>query len=330
MSDRFATLDGWRGIAIIFVLAGHLLPLGPKLWQMNATTATIGMVIFFNLSGFLITNILLQDQNIKSFLIRRFMRIVPLAWLVLFITLISIPTKLPDFIPHFFFYANWGNPMALTAPTSHFWSLCLEMQFYVGIAFLVLFFRKKAFFLIPIISVAVTWLRWHDGVGVGINTYYRVDEILAGSLLALICQSKNKTIFLCISKLNPIYILPLVLLSAYPQGGILQYLRPYLSMIMIGSSLFNKNDLWSTRLLNSKILFYIASISYALYVIHGGLRYTWLGDGGTLERYAKRPLLFTVTFLLAHISTFYYEKYWIRLGKKITSRVSRRSLEATD
>lgn len=79
MGNRFAVLDGWRGLAILFVLAGHLLPLGPKAWQMNAAVATTGMVIFFNLSGFLITNILLHNQNILTFLTRRFIRIVPLA-----------------------------------------------------------------------------------------------------------------------------------------------------------------------------------------------------------------------------------------------------------
>lgn len=47
MNDRFSSLDGWRGVAIVLVLAGHLLPLGPKVWQMNGAIATTGMVIFF-------------------------------------------------------------------------------------------------------------------------------------------------------------------------------------------------------------------------------------------------------------------------------------------
>ena len=119
MKNRFSALDGWRGLAILFVLAGHLLPLGPKILQMNAAVATSGMVIFFNLSGFLIANILLHDQNIISFLIRRFMRIVPLAWLVLFVTFLSTGAGWPVYLPHLFFYANW-EPMALAGPTSHF------------------------------------------------------------------------------------------------------------------------------------------------------------------------------------------------------------------
>ena len=57
---------------------------------------------------------------------------------------------------------------------------------------------------------------------------------------------------------------------------------------------------------------------YTIYVIHGILSNSWLGEGERLEKYLKRPLLLGITFALAHFSTFYYEKYWIKLGKKLT------------
>ncbi len=318
MNSRFSSLDGWRGIAILFVLAGHLLPLGPKVWEMNAAIATTGMVIFFNLSGFLITNILLRDQNVMPFLIRRLMRIVPLAWLVLCVTLFGIAAKWELYLPHLFFYANW-EPMAVSGPTSHFWSLCVEMQFYFAIAALVLIFKKKAFYILPLLCVAITLYRWHNNVGIAINTYYRVDEILAGCILSLLYNGSKEFVRRFFCSLNPIIMFLLLLVSAHPLGGFFMYLRPYISMIMIGSTLFNEQVSWLGRLLKSRFLFYIASISYALYVIHGGLRYTWLAEGDTMVRYLKRPLFFVTTFLLAHISTFYYEKKWIDFGKKITA-----------
>ena len=89
-------------------------------------------------------------------------------------------------------------------------------------------------------------------------------------------------------------------------------------MLVVGSSLFATQTYWYHPWLKGRILFYIASISYAVYVIHVGLAHTWLGEGETLEKYLKRPLLLAVTFALAHLSTFYYEKYWINLGKKLT------------
>src|SRR5579863_1083369 len=77
---RLPVLDGWRGISILCVLAGHLLPLGFKRLQLNATIATTGMTLFFVLSGFLIVSMLVRNDNVASFLIRRVCRILPLAW----------------------------------------------------------------------------------------------------------------------------------------------------------------------------------------------------------------------------------------------------------
>jgi peptidoglycan/LPS O-acetylase OafA/YrhL len=81
--------------------------------------------------------------------------------------------------------------------------------------------------------------------------------------------------------------------------------------------------------LTHKWLVYVAAISYALYVIHPLVGDTWLGSGETLERYAKRPLLFAAVFLLAHISTFYFECRWIDFGKRLSRRL-RSPATATD
>ena len=80
---RLGVLDGWRGISILLVLLGHLFPVGPKAWGLNGAVASAGMAIFFTLSGFLITSVLLNDSNVRRFLIHRVMRIVPLAWLAI-------------------------------------------------------------------------------------------------------------------------------------------------------------------------------------------------------------------------------------------------------
>lgn len=318
MNNRFQVLDGWRGVSIAFVLAGHLLPMGPKSWQMNAAIATSGMALFFILSGFLITNMLLHDQNIKNFLIKRLMRIIPLAWLGMLITLLLNASNTKTFFPHLLFYANW-EPIALTDETSHFWSLCVEMQFYMLIAILVSVFKSRAFLLLPLLCITVTANRYFNGVEIAINTYYRIDEILAGCILALFFNSEGDYKKL-IGLLSPVYMLPLLLISSHPDGGVLNYLRPYIAMLLIGSTLFRTELDWSNKWLTNSFLAYLANISFALYVIHGGLRYTWLGEGDNFIKYAKRPLLFVATFLLAHLSTFYYEKFWIKLGKKLTSK----------
>ena len=317
MKNRFQVLDGWRGMSILLVLLAHWFPIGPKAWQMNVTIAATGMVFFFILSGFLITNILLKDQHIGHFLTRRFLRIVPLAWLIMLITFLFTSPAENIHLPHFLFYANWP-PMSLTNPTAHFWSLCVEMQFYLLISLLICTFKQRAFRLLPLLCISVTCYRYFNNAPASINTYYRVDEILAGCILALIYNHPIDVLKRWIGRINPVYLIPLLLLSAHPEGGLVAYFRPYIALLVVGSSLFATQTNWYHSWLKGRILFYIASISYAVYLIHGGLTSTWLGEGETLEKYLKRPLLLAVTFGLAHFSTFYYEKYWINLGKNLT------------
>jgi peptidoglycan/LPS O-acetylase OafA/YrhL len=74
------------------------------------------------------------------------------------------------------------------------------------------------------------------------------------------------------------------------------------------------------RLLSSRTLRYIAEISFALYVFHGCLRASWLDTGDKVVKYAKRPLLLGVAWLFAHLSSRYYEAYFIGLGKRWTRK----------
>ena len=115
------------------------------------------------------------------------------------------------------------------------------------------------------------------------------------------------------------------MISAHPEDGLMNYARPYIALLMVGSTLFANSNTWYEQGLKSRFLFYIASISYALYVIHGGLMHSWLGEGDKLEKYLKRPLLLVFTFGLAHVSSFYYEKYWMNLGKKLTKKTDKPS-----
>jgi peptidoglycan/LPS O-acetylase OafA/YrhL len=324
-ADRYQVLDGWRGLSILIVLAAHLLPLGPKSWQLNEAAGPLGMSLFFTLSGFLITNFLLKKQNVLDFLIRRLFRIVPLAWLYIVIVLLLTQSNINQYLAHLFFYANWP-PMQLTEVTSHLWSLCVEMQFYIGIAFLVLLLKGRGLLLIPVLCLIVTLYRAHDGVHVAINTWYRVDEILAGGVLALSFNDKlGEYPKKFLGWINQWVLIVLLLLSCHPESGFMNYFRPYLAAMLIGSTLARHSSNHISRLMNSKILFYLASISYALYVIHGGLRYTWLGEGETLEKYIKRPILLAILFVLAHLSTFYYEKKFISFGKALSLRVQKKS-----
>lgn len=325
--SRLSVLDGWRGISILLVLACHLLPLGPKPWQMNSAAGVMGMAIFFTLSGFLITSFLLNNSSVVDFLIRRIFRIVPLAWLYMAIALFVMNSPPEFYITNFLFVANWP-PMWLGSANGHLWSLCMEVQFYLAIALLVVLMRNKWMMLIPFFCIAVTMYRVINEVHVAINTYYRIDEILAGCILALVYNGKLGDSLMHYAKqmwIAQIVLALLFVVSSHPEAGFMNYLRPYFAAAMVGSTLFNGRTLVA-QLLNTRILFYIATISYALYVVHPLLEQTWLGNGDTLVKYLKRPLLFAAVFITAHISTFYYEKWWIAFGKTFSRKVVSQSV----
>jgi peptidoglycan/LPS O-acetylase OafA/YrhL len=323
--EHLAVLDGWRGISILFVLAAHLLPLGPKAWTLNAMAGPMGMALFFTLSGFLITRFLLHNDRVSDFLIRRLFRIVPLAWLAMAITLPLVAAPAAYYLPHFLFYANWP-PTYLTHAASHLWSLCVEVQFYVGIALVVALFGRRGLLVLPVLCIAVTLHRVATHTYVDIATWLRVDEILAGGMLALAHGGKfGGAPSRWLPRLNPYLMLGLLALSSHPVGGFLNYLRPYIAALLVGSTLFAARPRLDA-VLQSRVLKYIAEVSYALYVIHHLLMFTWLGTGERLEKYLKRPLLFAATFALAHVSTFHFEHRCIAFGKRLSARLAARGV----
>src|SRR5260370_42557576 len=78
--DKYPVLDGLRAISILLVLACHMLPLGPKSLRLNETAGAMGMSLFFALSGFLIASLLMHNDDIVEFLVKRLTRILPLAY----------------------------------------------------------------------------------------------------------------------------------------------------------------------------------------------------------------------------------------------------------
>lgn len=318
--ERFNVLDGWRGISILLVLAAHFLPLGPKPWHMNIGSGLLGMALFFTLSGFLVTHFLINHDGVVDFLIRRFFRILPLAWLYMALMFLIYPASNGTWAAHFLFYANYP-PKPLIPVTDHLWSLCVEMHFYLGVALLVTTLKQRGLLLIPALCIAFTLLRVAYGMHYSVITHFRIDEILAGASLALIYNGKiGGSIRNLLSRTYFPALLLLLLVSCSPDSGFMNYFRPYLAAATVGSTLFNPQTRVA-EFLGNRVLFYIATISYALYVIHFFLAATWLGSGSGWEKYAKRPLLFAALFISAHVSTFYYEQKWIALGKRFSSKL---------
>ena len=140
---RIPTLDGWRGVAILFVLLAHFQTgylghyIGGHEWL---DLGQHGVTIFFVLSGYLITKGLLAERNINllRFYVRRFFRLMPAAWTyLLFLLLLTQFTPMKvigrnDLWGCLLFYRNYIPETPLNTCTGHFWSLSLEEQFYLA------------------------------------------------------------------------------------------------------------------------------------------------------------------------------------------------------
>src|SRR5260221_2149669 len=146
---RLPTLDGLRAIAILLVVPHNLnlmVTFGgvAHLFLAVLYRGWIGVQLFFVLSGFLITGILLDARDApdyyRSFFVRRALRIFPLYYATLLVLLMLLPALgLVSFerdpmveLSCWAYFSNWYGPFhPLPQPLSHFWSLAIEEQFYL-------------------------------------------------------------------------------------------------------------------------------------------------------------------------------------------------------
>lgn len=158
-------LDGLRAIAVAAVAVSHWTPnflIGIVPWGT-------GVQLFFVLSGFLITGILLRSrpavvglpmgQVLRVFYARRFLRIFPLYYGVLALALIfSVGPIREDWPWHVSYLSNWlyareGHGGILVDPFLHFWSLSVEEQFYLFWPLVALVAGRRALFVILLASI---------------------------------------------------------------------------------------------------------------------------------------------------------------------------------
>jgi peptidoglycan/LPS O-acetylase OafA/YrhL len=147
---RLPTLDGLRAIAILLVVPHNLNLIGASsgvshLFVSALHRGWIGVQLFFVLSGFLITGILLDARDApdyyRSFFVRRVLRIFPLYYatlIVLFVLLPALGLQSPlkrdaaVELSYWAYFSNWYGPFHQGEDSvSHFWSLAVEEQFYL-------------------------------------------------------------------------------------------------------------------------------------------------------------------------------------------------------
>jgi peptidoglycan/LPS O-acetylase OafA/YrhL len=308
MKNRLPCLDGLRAISILFVLFNHVLSTidhtAPRWMLFLFARGDLGVFVFFILSGFLITYLLLGEYettgaiNLRNFYLRRVLRIFPAFYTYLFVlAVLSIFGFLPIALSHFldagFFLWNYKH---IWDPTSgpgnflmgHFWSLSLEEQFYLlwPLTLFLLKTRRAAWVALALIIITpcirlfsyFQFPEWRGQLTMMLHT--GSDALMFGCLLALIMKhhKMNKIWDYFSAPFWPILaalfvwlISPLfaAILPGHWEGGYSNTLGRTsigLSIAFIIAWLLKYPECLAGRFLNSKPMVHIGILSYSLYV----------------------------------------------------------------
>ncbi len=330
-------IDGLRAIAVLLVVAFHTLP-------HALPGGYAGVDIFFVISGFLITGIILDALrrgtfSFLAFYARRSRRILPALLLVLGASLatawlILLPDQLADFGKHllgaalfssnFLLWhdAGYFDTATMEKPLRHLWSLAVEEQFYLVWPLLLCWLYrsrlniKKTLITLLLVSFAINVVR--------IKTYPdeifyllpgRFWELLAGGLLAQLAfeQQNNPP-----SSAPKYYAIATVALSAVPPlllGIFLLFLSsaPFPGwaglLPVLAAVVFIRNgpeSFWN-RLLSHPVFVYIGKISYPLYLWHWPLlSLSYIHSNGAPNREVHCALA-ALSFALAALTYHYLE-----------------------
>jgi len=284
-------LDGFRGLAIILVLFGHALEYSStSLGQpVGSSVAQLGVLLFFVLSGFLITGVLYRECdrsrtiNLKYFYMRRVLRLGPALLLFLFVCSLLVEKRaitdvwFSEFVICLFYLRNiYGSSVSL----GHLWSLSLEEQFYLGWPWVMKYFRGGRLLLYATAAtVGITTFRmiairaqlfpYDTGVFYE-RPWFRFDSILAGCCLMLLQHAPIKAIFNNVIRRIPTSLAWAILVTWTIWGERLSR-TAYITFQLAGALvvlwlLVISTQSTTSLLFNNTWLRYAGKISYSLYL----------------------------------------------------------------
>jgi len=307
-------LDGIRAYAVLMVCVLHFFQLDEKsMYEANEYLGIIifkisqmglrGVELFFILSGFLITGILLNSKNSPNYFLtfyaRRILRIFPLYYFVLSVSFIILPKFInvdsagqsiinnqwwlwtyTSNLSHFFKDFSWGG--SLNFPSfGHFWSLCVEEHFYIfwplliylsnnkwlpRIMWSILIFSSFSVLFVDFFGEIMPLLKWSTIRGAGV--------LSLGGLIAF--YQRNEAIYNRIISVSKRFMtltaLLFIIVNFIPRKFQLYYTATFFTSVILFSQLLVlsiEGNKITKMLFNHRILFFIGKISYGVYVYHG-------------------------------------------------------------
>ncbi|MCB9679382.1 MAG: acyltransferase [Alphaproteobacteria bacterium] len=344
---HLAPLDGLRGIAVLGVMLYHFTarydPVGPVDRALVAVIGSgwSGVDLFFVLSGFLITSLLIESRDspryFKAFYARRFLRIFPLFYLFIGLLTLFRSSPLLHYDPraglwwHWLYLSNFKAALygwnQGTPGLTHLWSLAVEEQFYLVWPFVVLWTPPKrllAVCLSLVVAAAVlrglifgTPLAPQGPVSIYTYPFTRMDTLAGGAVLAVLAHREGgldrwRAVFGWMVAIAG----GLMVLQGIRNGGI-QWRRPNLAVQvllyseiavvytgLLGLILTNARDSLVSRALSWGPLMRVGTYSYGMYVLHPILLHfaRLAGRGGPL--FGSRLATMLVMSVVLSVATF--------------------------
>jgi peptidoglycan/LPS O-acetylase OafA/YrhL len=291
-------LDALRALAVGLVLIDHFL-FTDHLLGVHPKTGSLGVMIFFVLSGFLITAMLLKEYrktggiSLGNFYRRRAYRIFPTfycCWIL---------TTVVDFLAHqlqwktaaisFFYLMDYGRALAPenVQPWMHMWiswSLAVEEKFYLLWPLLLLFLLKRPTLIRILVSIILGQWTYRAILFLGLHVSesyvycafdMRADALLVGCLLAILLEKDSTRLLCCralrwqwLSLLAPLALAWVVMAPPSNQAaGLLVWsLEPVVIAVMLLQVVYWGAKSWT--LCSRGIVRITAHLSYALYLYH--------------------------------------------------------------